>query len=665
MVISPQEAIDAGAQWRLASESDWHDSGETISYSPGDYLLEFKELSGWSRPIDKEITIEAGEIVNESGTYARIILMTDKDEVEVPEGGEADFQVKLSGKPTSDVYVTVNKIDGDEDISVKEGSELTFTPDNWNIWQIVVLEAVEDDDCIDGEAAIQLRKASGEDEIGDKEITVTEGDNDFGAISLILDPSTGTWGNIINIPVEISDNCELISAFGFELIYDSTVFEYEEIKEGKLTSDWIIGGNETEAGKVVIGGYSGGGAAILPSSNGSIVEITLQVKCVDYDEKTEIPIRIETYTDDIAKFLPNPCSFSFTFIPCPRLGDVSGEGDVTPGDAQKAFEIYLGILEPDLCQETASDANCDRITSPGDARDILNHYLGKIVLPVCCDGDIELVGLSSERGMTGERWIIPDELAIYPLDTISQTGMIVNVPIIISNPEGRGSFSFEVNYAPEALEFIGLKRSQLTDHFEYVRGMEEFEGVIRIEGKSQMPIAKRQIGSLVVLEFRLNKEMSGELPIYIINPGESLSNVEIGEGTVLGVDSYGDETKQLSFGRAVFMPDGTVRVPVEVSSIFNMKSFGFDLEYSKEKMIFIGVERADLTEDFILLEGNEPEPGIVKVGGFRMSGVQERRSGVLFELVFFVSEKGGLVEIIKLIDDLQDFVIREKTIEIK
>ena len=82
-------------------------------------------------------------------------------------------------------------------------------------------------------------------------------------------------------------------------------------------------------------------------------------------------------------------------------------------------------------------------------------------------------------------------------------------------------------------------------------------------------------------------------------------------------------------------------------------------------MVFIGVERVGLTEDFIVLEGNEPEGGIVRVGGFRMSGIQKREPGILFELVFFVREKGGLVEIIKLVDDLQDFIIKEKIIEIK
>ena len=598
-------------------------------------------------------------------TVMPLLIMTDVDEVSVPEGGTAELKVKLSAQPLSDLSVAVEKISGDEDITLAPDIYLLFTPDNWNIWQTVVLEAAEDADCIDGEVVIQLRKTSGEDEISDEEIILVERDNDFGAISLDLNPFTGTWGNTINILVKISDNCDEISAFGFELIYDSTAFKFVEVREGKLTLDWIIGGNEIEPGKTIIGGYSGGSAAINPSSRGSIVEITLQVKCVTYEEETEIPIRIEKYTDDIAEYLPNPCESNFTFIPCQRLGDVSGEGEITPGDAQKAFEIYLGVLEPDLCQEASCDANCDGITSPGDARDILNHYLGKIVLPVCSAGDMELIGTTSERELARESWLIPDEPVIYPLDTITQSGMRVNVPVIISNPEGKGSFSFEVNYAPEALEFIGLKRSSLTDCFEYVRGIKEFEGLVRIEGKTQMPIAERDLGSLVVLEFIIKREISGELPIFIINPGESLLDVEIGEGTVMGMDTYSEETKQLSFGRAVYMPDGTVRIPILASTAFNMKAFGIDLRYPEEKMVFIGVERAALTEDFIVLEGNEPEGGIVRVGGFRMSGIQQREPGILFELVFFVREKGALVEIIKLVDDLQDFIIRENIIEIK
>jgi len=60
---------------------------------------------------------------------------------------------------------------------------------------------------------------------------------------------------------------------------------------------------------------------------------------------------------------------------CPRLGDVTGDGSITPGDAQLAFEIYLGRVAPNYCQAKTSDANCDTNITPQDAQWIFEHYL--------------------------------------------------------------------------------------------------------------------------------------------------------------------------------------------------------------------------------------------------------------------------------------------------
>ena len=41
----------------------------------------------------------------------------------MPERGTAEFQVKLSGQPSSIVTVTVSRVSGDEDITVKSGQK--------------------------------------------------------------------------------------------------------------------------------------------------------------------------------------------------------------------------------------------------------------------------------------------------------------------------------------------------------------------------------------------------------------------------------------------------------------------------------------------------------------------------------------------------------------
>lgn len=110
------------------------------------------------------------------------------------------------------------------------------------------------------------------------------------------------------------------------------------------------------------------------------------------------------------------------------------------------------------------------------------------------------------------------------------------------------------------------------------------------------------------------------------------------------------------------MPDGTLRIPVKVSSAFNIKSFGLEIKYPTEKMVFAGINRGELIKNFTAVEGNELEPGVVRVGGYSMSGIQERKPGMLVEIVFWIKEMDGKIEIVKLVDDIQDFIIQKRRI---
>ena len=69
--ITPQQARDDGAQWRLTSGPDtgWKNSGQTISgITTGGYTLQFKEISSWKEPDDRSITISQGGN-SQSGEY--------------------------------------------------------------------------------------------------------------------------------------------------------------------------------------------------------------------------------------------------------------------------------------------------------------------------------------------------------------------------------------------------------------------------------------------------------------------------------------------------------------------------------------------------------------------------------------------------------------------
>jgi hypothetical protein len=217
---------------------------------------------------------------------------------------------------------------------------------------------------------------------------------------------------------------------------------------------------------------------------------------------------------------------------------------------------------------------------------------------------------------------------------------------------------------PELLEYTGIRRSQLTDEFDYLTGIEEIKGLVRVEGGSKQPIAYNKYASLAVLAFRVKEGASGNLPIIVFNPGQDLFNVEIDDGTFLGLEYFNEHERFLNLGKAIITPDNTLRIPVKVSNAFNIKSFGLEIKYPQEKMLFAGINRGALTKNFTTVEGNESEPGIVRVGGYNASGIQEREPGILAEIVFFVKDMDGKIEIINLVDDIQDFIVQKRRIRV-
>jgi hypothetical protein len=101
-------------------------------------------------------------------------FVTSTDSLNVPEGGTAAFDVRLSTKPSSNVSVSVTRVSGDTDINVQSGSSLTFTTSNWSQNQTVTLAANEDVDTANGSAAIRI-SATG---MQNKDLTAAEQDND-------------------------------------------------------------------------------------------------------------------------------------------------------------------------------------------------------------------------------------------------------------------------------------------------------------------------------------------------------------------------------------------------------------------------------------------------------------------------------------------------------
>ncbi|MFO7974672.1 MAG: C45 family autoproteolytic acyltransferase/hydrolase [Candidatus Hydrogenedentota bacterium] len=70
VLLEPEGAVAAGAQWRLAGTDDWLDSGSIDEDVPaGPQTIEFHDATGWGTPENREITVVVGETTTITATY--------------------------------------------------------------------------------------------------------------------------------------------------------------------------------------------------------------------------------------------------------------------------------------------------------------------------------------------------------------------------------------------------------------------------------------------------------------------------------------------------------------------------------------------------------------------------------------------------------------------
>ena len=124
-------------------------------------------------------------------------IVTSVSTVQVPEGGQVIFNVRLSSRPRDRrVEVNVKRISGDESIKVSSGEELRFTRRDYRRWQTVTLTASGDSDQVNGQATFRL---SGE-HLSAATLTATEVDNDTSPSPPIEDPQIVISASTVPVP---------------------------------------------------------------------------------------------------------------------------------------------------------------------------------------------------------------------------------------------------------------------------------------------------------------------------------------------------------------------------------------------------------------------------------------------------------------------------------
>ncbi|HLP57340.1 MAG TPA: Ig-like domain-containing protein [Candidatus Deferrimicrobium sp.] len=165
-------------------------------------------LDGNIAPLSGTVEMNRHHILTAFSTLNVVALVTDREIIEIPGGKSIPFQVKLSAQPRTNINVTVNHTGGDPDIQVVTNS-LVFTTANWNTYQPVILQAVEDADAVDDEAAIRL-SAPGNTNILSKEIKARENDEDHPTISITVPTSGNTLSGEVSVTAEAKSAAKIV-----------------------------------------------------------------------------------------------------------------------------------------------------------------------------------------------------------------------------------------------------------------------------------------------------------------------------------------------------------------------------------------------------------------------------------------------------------------------
>ncbi|MBN2447278.1 MAG: fibronectin type III domain-containing protein, partial [Phycisphaerae bacterium] len=113
-------------------------------------------------------------------------VVTNVENITVPEGGEVSVNVSLSASPPTPVEIRIQKQSGDTDLTIVSGVALSFDSSNYWQGQPVVFAAADDADRLDGTAIFRASFVGSSSDYQD--LTVTEEDDD--KLQFVLDPLT-------------------------------------------------------------------------------------------------------------------------------------------------------------------------------------------------------------------------------------------------------------------------------------------------------------------------------------------------------------------------------------------------------------------------------------------------------------------------------------------
>jgi len=209
-----------------------------------------------------------------------------------------------------------------------------------------------------------------------------------------------------------------------------------------------------------------------------------------------------------------------------RCGDVNGDLQVSPADAQRVFEIFLGLIpEATIAQLENSDVNCDG--TPENPKVTPSNEL-----PGDCSCKSRAATSQNETFKQINNSSYGTDAIIKINDVILVPGEEIIVPVIIKGPFNFKSFGFDLAFPTDILEFIWAEPTPFSHKFAQIQANIIADGVLRTGGYRKDPISAYLEETLIKLVFKVHKKTGSSSSLSVINKFDDFEHLPFLEGRI-------------------------------------------------------------------------------------------------------------------------------------
>jgi len=224
--------------------------GPTVSHTyaqAGNYVvtLTITDGAGLRDEVSVPVTVNQG-----SGANPQLQVVSDIPEI-VPEGQQNSFLVRLTEIPEANIQVSVDRINGDANLSVGSGASLIFTPANWSSFQVVTLAAAADADRMSSTATFGVSAAG----LTTVDVSAMERDDDA-QFTVAVGSTTAAPGDTVSVPMTLlNTDAAPIASFSATMSFDAAALTNPSAVRGSDLPGaawWEFNVSQPQAGTQVV-----------------------------------------------------------------------------------------------------------------------------------------------------------------------------------------------------------------------------------------------------------------------------------------------------------------------------------------------------------------------------------------------------------------------------